>query len=105
MSRDIYLPPKALREIEDPTPPEPADLVEAIRGHIADHSGDPEWAATVTADEIIAFCQERIARFKAPKHIAFEDLPKTATGKIQKYVLRDREWGDSASRIQGSQVK
>ena len=52
MSRDIYLPPKALREIEDPTPPEPADLVEAIRGHIADHSGDPEWAATVTADEI-----------------------------------------------------
>jgi len=61
--------------------------------------------ATITADEIIAFCQERIARFKAPKHIAFEDLPKTATGKIQKYVLRDREWGDSASRIQGSQVK
>jgi fatty-acyl-CoA synthase len=61
--------------------------------------------ATVTADEIIAFCQERIARFKAPKHVAFEDLPKTATGKIQKYVLRDREWGDSASRIQGSQVK
>ena len=34
MSRDSYLPPKALREIEDPTSPEPADLVEAIRGHI-----------------------------------------------------------------------
>ena len=52
MSRDIYLPPKAIREIEDPTPPEPADLVEAVRGHIADYCGDPEWAATVTADEI-----------------------------------------------------
>ena len=64
MSRDIYLPPKALREIEDPTPPEPADLVEAIRGHIADygcprdkrsehdHSLCVWWAAGVTVDEI-----------------------------------------------------
>jgi fatty-acyl-CoA synthase len=61
--------------------------------------------AQVTADEIIVFCKERIARFKAPKHVAFGDLPKTATGKIQKYILRDREWGDSTTRIHGSQVK
>ena len=63
-SRAIYLPPKAIREIEDPTPNEPAVLVEAIRGHIADygcprdkrsehdHSLCVWWAATVTADEI-----------------------------------------------------
>jgi len=51
-SRAIHLPPAALRELEDPTPPEPADLVEAIRGHIAEYCGDPEWAAGVTVDEI-----------------------------------------------------
>jgi len=62
-SRAIYLPPAALRELEDPTPPEPADLVAAIRGHIADYCCSREWsghdhslcvwwAATVTVDEI-----------------------------------------------------
>ena len=59
---------------------------------------------TITAEEIVAFCQERIARFKAPKHVAFGDLPKTATGKVQKYVLRDQEWGTQKTHIQGSQV-
>ncbi|MFA9232270.1 MAG: acyl-CoA synthetase, partial [Microgenomates group bacterium] len=44
--------------------------------------------AATSADEIIAFCRERIAHFKAPKTVVFGDLPKTATGKIQKYVLR-----------------
>jgi len=51
-SRAIYLPPAALRELEDPTPLEPADLVAAIRGHIADYCGDSEWAAGVTVDEL-----------------------------------------------------
>jgi len=53
-SRAIYLPPAALRELEDPTPPEPADLVAAIRGHLADYCGDSEWAAGVTVDELAA---------------------------------------------------
>jgi fatty-acyl-CoA synthase len=45
--------------------------------------------ASVTADELIAFVRDRIARYKAPRGITFvTDLPKTATGKIQKYVLR-----------------
>jgi fatty-acyl-CoA synthase len=45
--------------------------------------------ASVTADELIAFVRDRIAHFKAPRAITFvTDLPKTATGKIQKYVLR-----------------
>ena len=46
--------------------------------------------ATARPDEIIAFCREHMARFKAPKAVMFGPLPKTATGKIQKYVLRDR---------------
>jgi fatty-acyl-CoA synthase len=42
------------------------------------------------ADEIISFCREQMAHFKAPKHVVFGDLPKTSTGKIQKYLLRER---------------
>lgn len=42
--------------------------------------------------EIIAFCRERIAHFKSPAVIEFGPLPKTSTGKIQKYVLREKEW-------------
>ncbi len=45
---------------------------------------------TATGDEIIAFARERLAHFKAPRGVTFvTELPKTATGKIQKYVLRD----------------
>ncbi|SEI88846.1 fatty-acyl-CoA synthase [Azotobacter beijerinckii] len=40
--------------------------------------------------EIIAFCREHLAGFKIPKRVVFSELPKTSTGKIQKYVLRDR---------------
>ncbi len=43
-----------------------------------------------TADEIISFCREQIAHFKAPKLVFFGPLPKTSTGKIQKFTLRDR---------------
>jgi len=41
-----------------------------------------------TPADIIAFCREHMARFKVPKHVTFTQLPKTATGKIQKYELR-----------------
>jgi fatty-acyl-CoA synthase len=40
------------------------------------------------AAEIIAFCRDRMAHFKAPKAVVFGPLPKTSTGKIQKFVLR-----------------
>ena len=46
--------------------------------------------AEAEAAEIIAFCREHIAHFKAPRHIVFGPLPKTSTGKIQKFVLRER---------------
>jgi fatty-acyl-CoA synthase len=46
--------------------------------------------ATATATELIEFVRGRIAHFKAPKEIRFEELPKTSTGKIQKHVLRTR---------------
>jgi fatty-acyl-CoA synthase len=51
----------------------------------------PEAAAT--ADEIIAFCREHLARFKAPRTVLFGPLPKTSTGKIQKFALRERAKG------------
>jgi fatty-acyl-CoA synthase len=53
----------------------------------------------VTSEAIIQFCRERIARFKCPRDVAFGDLPKTATGKIQKYVLREQEWKGYDKRI------
>jgi fatty-acyl-CoA synthase len=46
--------------------------------------------ATATADELIAFCREHLAGFKVPKAIVFGPLPKTSTGKVQKYVLRQQ---------------
>jgi fatty-acyl-CoA synthase len=44
---------------------------------------------SVTADEIIAWCKEKLARYKCPRHVVFVELPKTSTGKIQKFKLRD----------------
>jgi fatty-acyl-CoA synthase len=47
-------------------------------------------APEVTPADLIAWCRERMAHFKVPKTIVFGPLPKTATGKIQKFVLRDQ---------------
>ncbi len=44
--------------------------------------------ATATEKELIAFVRERLAGFKTPKHVVFSELPKTSTGKIQKFELR-----------------
>src|SRR5262245_55123736 len=49
--------------------------------------------ASVSADEIIAFCRDQLAHYKAPKSVVFGPLPTTATGKIQKFVLRERARG------------
>ncbi len=43
-------------------------------------------------EEIIKHTREHLARFKAPKYVEFGELPKTATGKIQKFKLREKEW-------------
>lgn len=55
--------------------------------------------ATASEDELLAFTRERLAHFKCPKSIAFTELPKTSTGKIQKYVLREQEWAGREKRI------
>ena len=49
--------------------------------------------------EIIDFCKQHIAHFKAPAAVEFGDLPKTSTGKVQKFVLREKEWKGQAKRI------
>jgi fatty-acyl-CoA synthase len=47
----------------------------------------------IPADELYSHCRERLAAFKCPRRIEFvNDLPKTSTGKIQKYILKEMEW-------------
>jgi fatty-acyl-CoA synthase len=48
---------------------------------------------------LIDFCRERLAHFKCPKAVEFIELPKTSTGKIQKFLLREKEWSGSGRRI------
>ena len=69
---------------------------------------DPKWGETpcafvelkpdarVSEMEIIEFCRGHMARFKAPRSVVFGELPKTATGKIQKFVLREKAKSTSA---------
>ena len=52
-----------------------------------------------TAEEIIQHCKGRLAHFKAPRQVEFGPLPKTSTGKIQKFVLREGAWKGHAKRI------
>jgi fatty-acyl-CoA synthase len=55
--------------------------------------------AGASADEIIAFCRERLAHYKCPDAIEFGPLPKTSTGKVQKFALREREWTGRETRV------
>jgi len=48
-----------------------------------------EGAGAVSAEEIIAFCRDNMAHYKIPRTVVFRELPKTSTGKIQKYKLRE----------------
>jgi fatty-acyl-CoA synthase len=69
---------------------------------------DPKWGetplafverkpgSTVGADELIAHCRAHLAGYKVPREIRFEDIPKTSTGKIQKFQLRERARSASA---------
>ncbi len=54
----------------------------------------------VTEEEIIRFCREHLAGFKIPKSVIFRDLPKTSTGKVQKFILR--EWANAHVEQQAS---
>jgi fatty-acyl-CoA synthase len=69
---------------------------------------DPKWGespcafvelkpgTSATEEEIIEHCRGLLARFKCPRHVVFGELPKTSTGKIQKFVLRERVKSASA---------
>ena len=84
-------------EVEDVLYRHPAVLEAAVVGR-----PDAKWGETpcafvtlkpdAEADEaaIIAFCRENMAHYKVPRAVVFGPLPKTSTGKMQKYVLRDR---------------
>jgi len=50
-------------------------------------------------DELIAFCRENLAKFKCPAAVEFCELPRTSTGKIQKFVLREQEWAGREKAI------
>jgi fatty-acyl-CoA synthase len=45
--------------------------------------------ATLSADDIIAWCRHHLAGYKCPRYVVFTELPKTSTGKIQKFKLRE----------------
>ncbi|HEY8138495.1 MAG TPA: acyl-CoA synthetase, partial [Methylocystis sp.] len=45
--------------------------------------------ASATAEELIAWSRDNLAHFKCPRHVVFVELPKTSTGKIKKFVLRE----------------
>jgi fatty-acyl-CoA synthase len=49
-----------------------------------------KYGASATAEELTEFCREQMARFKVPKRFIFAELPRTSTGKIQKYMLRQQ---------------
>jgi acyl-CoA synthetase (AMP-forming)/AMP-acid ligase II len=56
--------------------------------------------AELSADDVIARCRESIGGYKVPKRVVFvEDLPKNATGKIQKLELREELWADEVRRV------
>jgi fatty-acyl-CoA synthase len=52
--------------------------------------------ASASADELVQHCRALLAGFKVPREIRFEEIPKTSTGKIQKFVLRERAGSASA---------
>ncbi len=89
-------------EIEDALFQHPAVLECAVIGVPHDKWGETPKALVVlrpgaeaTEDELIAFCRDRLAHFKCPTSIEFPpELPRTATGKLQKYRLREQFWGD-----------
>ena len=93
------------QEVEDVLHGHPAVMLAAVVAQ-----PDPKWGetpcafvelkegATATEEEIVEFCRARMARFKAPRAVVFGSLPKTSTGKIQKFLLRER--AKSASAIE-----
>jgi fatty-acyl-CoA synthase len=84
-------------EVESVLYGHPAVSAAAVVARPDDHWGETPCAfvelrdgESVTEEEIVAYCRENMAGFKVPKTVVFGELPKTSTGKIQKFVLRER---------------
>ena len=93
------------QEVEDVLSRHPAVMLSAVVAQRDEKWGEVGCAfvelkegAAATEEELLAFCRERMARFKVPKKFIFRPLPKTSTGKIQKFVLR--EWARSTDAIE-----
>ena len=93
------------QEVEDVLSRHPAVMLSAVVAQPDAKWGEVGCAfvelkdgASATEEEMLAFCRERMARFKVPKKFIFRPLPKTSTGKIQKFVLR--EWARSTDAIE-----
>jgi fatty-acyl-CoA synthase len=83
-------------EVEDALYKHPAVQVAAVVARPDEKWGETPCAfielrpgANATAQELIDWCRQHMARFKVPRHIVFAEVPKTSTGKIQKFRLRD----------------
>jgi fatty-acyl-CoA synthase len=93
-------------EVEQAICAHPAVLECAVVAVPHDHWGERPKAfvtlkpgATASDAELKAFCRERLAHFKCPDAIEFRSLPKTSTGKVQKFALREPEWAGHERRI------
>jgi fatty-acyl-CoA synthase len=87
-------------EVEDTLYKHPAVAAAAVVARPDDKWGETPCAfielkpgKEASAEEIIAHCRSLIAHYKCPRHVVFTELPKTSTGKIQKYVLREQAKG------------
>jgi fatty-acyl-CoA synthase len=83
-------------EVEDALYKHPAVQAAAVVAKADDKWGETPCAfielkpgISATPDELIAHCRKNLASFKCPKHVVFVELPKTSTGKIQKFKLRE----------------
>jgi fatty-acyl-CoA synthase len=95
-------------EVEQTITAHPAVLEAAVVGVPHPHWGERPKAfvtlnvgASATQEELIAFCRERLAHYKCPDVVEFGPLPKTSTGKVQKFVLRGREWTGQDKQVGG----
>ncbi|WP_345378006.1 class I adenylate-forming enzyme family protein [Pseudonocardia yuanmonensis] len=93
-------------EVEDALTAHPAVREAAVIGIPDDTWGELVTAIvvleddTATADDLVAHCRERLAGFKCPRRVEFTDaLPRTATGKIEKYALREPFWKGREKRV------
>ena len=84
-------------EVEDALHRHPAVFAAAVVAEPHEKWGEAPCAfvelqpdAVVSEPELVEHCRELLARFKVPRRIVFGPLPKTSTGKIQKFILRER---------------